>query len=249
MIHRSYGAHYDCARVTLKPRTKTKYRHPTHCTSTSNSTGPGDRPGGPTTGPSHTVLRVDIILYSTYSHVSTTESAGRGLRAIRDSKLSTCDRYRPYGGRQVIFINTASARTVHAPVGPIQHAPRAMTRKRTRKVQFLDLASADPASCTTTLVASPHKQAQAKRRKLMEPGPWMRFHPFIATLEQWASGVSALCGDLWLEAAIRDSHQTRPPHKCPDAGGLRPHQQRNEGSNPSWVLRNGPVEQHTTRIQ
>jgi hypothetical protein len=37
----------------------------------------------------------------------------------------------------------------------------------------------------------------------MEPAPWMRFHPFVATLEQWASGVSALCGEPWSEAAIR----------------------------------------------
>jgi hypothetical protein len=29
----------------------------------------------------------------------------------------------------------------------------------------------------------------------------MRFHPFVATLEQWASGVSALCGEPWSEAA------------------------------------------------
>jgi hypothetical protein len=63
-------------------------------------------------------------------------------------------------------------------------------------------SDADPASCTTIPVASPHKLAQGKRRKLMEPAPWMQFHPFVATLEQWALGVSALCGEPWLEAAI-----------------------------------------------
>ena len=36
----------------------------------------------------------------------------------------------------------------------------------------------------------------------MEPAPWMRFHPFVATLEQWALGVTALCGEPWSEAAI-----------------------------------------------
>jgi hypothetical protein len=59
------------------------------------------------------------------------------------------------------------------------------------------------ASRSTIPVASPHKLSQGKRRKLMEPAPWMRFHPFVATLEQWASGVSALCGEPWSEAAIR----------------------------------------------
>jgi hypothetical protein len=45
----------------------------------------------------------------------------------------------------------------------------------------------------------------------MEPAPWMRFHPFVATLEQWASGVSALCGEPWSEAAIRAAIE-RGPH-------------------------------------
>ncbi|KAI2511562.1 adenylate kinase [Fragilaria crotonensis] len=60
-------------------------------------------------------------------------------------------------------------------------------------------------------VASPHKQAQGKRRKLMEPAPWMQFHPFVATLEQWASGVAAVCGEPWSEAAIRAAVE-RGPH-------------------------------------
>ena len=37
----------------------------------------------------------------------------------------------------------------------------------------------------------------------MEPAPWIWFHPFKATLEQWALGMSALCGEPWSEAAIR----------------------------------------------
>ena len=34
------------------------------------------------------------------------------------------------------------------------------------------------------LPESPHKLAQGKRRKLMDPKPWMRFHPFVETLER-----------------------------------------------------------------
>jgi hypothetical protein len=35
-----------------------------------------------------------------------------------------------------ILYDTASVRTAHAPAGPVQHAPRAMTRKRFRKIHF-----------------------------------------------------------------------------------------------------------------
>jgi hypothetical protein len=45
----------------------------------------------------------------------------------------------------------------------------------------------------------------------MELAPWMRFHPFVATLEQWAAGVSALCGEPWSEAAICAAIE-RGPH-------------------------------------
>ena len=38
----------------------------------------------------------------------------------------------------------------------------------------------------------------------------MRFHPFVATLEQWTSGVSALCREAWLEAAIRAAIEHGP---------------------------------------
>jgi hypothetical protein len=103
--------------------------------------------------------------------------------------------------------DVASARTACAPGAQLPHAPRVITRK----VQFVDLASANPASRSTIPEASPHKRAQGKRRKLMEPAPWMRFHPFVATLEHWASGVSALCGEPWSEAAIRTVIE-RSPH-------------------------------------
>ena len=107
--------------------------------------------------------------------------------------------------------DTTSARTVHAQAAPVPHTLRAMTRKRTRTLQFLDLDSANSHSRPTIPAPSPHKLAQGKRRKLMEPAPWMRFHPFVATLEQWASGVSAVCGEPWSEAAIQAAID-RGPH-------------------------------------
>ncbi len=112
----------------------------------------------------------------------------------------------------VVRHDVARARTVCAHAARLPHAPRVITRKETRKVQFIDLASVDPASRRMLPVASPHKPAQGKRRKLMEPAPWMRFHPFVATLDYcWASGVSALCGEPWSEAAICAAIE-RGPH-------------------------------------
>jgi hypothetical protein len=58
---------------------------------------------------------------------------------------------------------------------------------------------------------SPHKAAQGKRRKLMDPAPWTRFHPFVATLERWATGVPVDCGDPWTPAAIATA-VARGPH-------------------------------------
>ena len=65
---------------------------------------------------------------------------------------------------------------------------------------------APPMAC-----ASPHKTAQGKRRRLMNPEPWMCFHPFVATLAQWSVGVSAQCGDPWDTAAL-DAAVARGPH-------------------------------------
>ena len=45
----------------------------------------------------------------------------------------------------------------------------------------------------------------------MNPERWMRFHPFIATLEQWAAGVPAQCGDRWTTTAIAAA-VARGPH-------------------------------------
>lgn len=59
--------------------------------------------------------------------------------------------------------------------------------------------------------ASPHKLAQGKRRKLMDPEVWMRFHPFVATLEQWSTGVPVNCGEPWSSAAV-EAAVTRGPH-------------------------------------
>ena len=45
----------------------------------------------------------------------------------------------------------------------------------------------------------------------MAPEPWMRFHPFIETLEKWSTGVPVDCGHPWTDAAIRAA-VTRGPH-------------------------------------
>ena len=58
---------------------------------------------------------------------------------------------------------------------------------------------------------SPHKAAQGKRRKLMDPAPWTRFHPFVATLEKWATGVPVECGTPWTPEAIAAA-VARGPH-------------------------------------
>ena len=106
----------------------------------------------------------------------------------------------------------AGMMTSRVPDEPTHGERPQVTRKETRKVKFSDAfpdASTTVASVTT--VASPHKVAQGKRRKLMEPAQWMRFHPFVATLEKWADGVTAVCGDPWSRAAI-DSAVQRGPH-------------------------------------
>ena len=69
---------------------------------------------------------------------------------------------------------------------------------------------------------SPHKLAQGKRIKLMDPEPWMRFHPFTATLEQWSTGVPVDCGPTWVKAAM-EAAVARGPHTSallPDARHL-----------------------------
>ena len=54
----------------------------------------------------------------------------------------------------------------------------------------------------------------------MEPASWMRFHPFVATLERWALGVSATCGKPWTEAAI-SAAVARGPHTSALTPGAR----------------------------
>ena len=102
--------------------------------------------------------------------------------------------------------------TQNSPGAQTQHAPQTGTRIRTRNIQFIELGTPDSDSTTPVGgITSPHKVAQGKRRKLMEPAPWMRFHPFVATLEHWASGVSASCGDPWSATAIQAA-VNRGPH-------------------------------------
>ena len=69
---------------------------------------------------------------------------------------------------------------------------------------------------------SPHKLAQGKRRKLMDPEPWMRFHPFVETLERWSNGVPVDCGPPWSQKAMVTA-VSRGPHTSaltPDARQL-----------------------------
>ncbi|KAI2511269.1 adenylate kinase [Fragilaria crotonensis] len=69
---------------------------------------------------------------------------------------------------------------------------------------------------------SPHKMAQGKLIKLMDPEPWMRFHPFVATLEQWSDGVPVACSPPWTQVAINTA-VARGPHTSaltPDARQL-----------------------------
>ena len=103
---------------------------------------------------------------------------------------------------------TAGAKTSHEPADSTQHEPPQETRKRTRTVQSLDLGTLQTRN---NPIASPHKLAQGKRRKLMNPSPWMRFHPFVETLEKWALGVAAACGSPWTETAI-NAAVARGPH-------------------------------------
>ena len=102
-----------------------------------------------------------------------------------------------------ILHNAASARTAHA--------PREMSRKRTRKVQFLDLPSADPANCTTIpAVASPHKQTQGKRMKLMGTGPFDAVPPICSYF--WAVGIGRFSHvrETVVGGSNSGSHLTRP---------------------------------------
>ena len=74
---------------------------------------------------------------------------------------------------------------------------------------------------TITAIHAP-QIAQGKRRKLMDPEPWIRFHPFVATLEAWVDGVPVDCGPPWTDVA-QQAAVTRGPHTSaltPDARQL-----------------------------
>ena len=75
------------------------------------------------------------------------------------------------GYARITTQNSPGAQTSHTRTESTQHATPEETRKRTRRVQFVDLIT--PPSDNTIVAASPHKLAQGKRRKLMEPAPWM----------------------------------------------------------------------------
>ena len=46
----------------------------------------------------------------------------------------------------------------------------------------------------------------------MDPAPWTRFHPFIATLERWSTGVPVECGHPWTKMALQAAVTERPPY-------------------------------------
>ena len=159
---------------------------------------------------------------ASFSRITTQNSPG-----ARDTNLTAGT------GCFELYTGQAGSKTSREPAGLTQHVhqyvTRKVTREGTRKLQFvegtrkLQFAELPPTSSMThSAVASPHKIAQGKRRKLMDPAPWMRFHPFVATLERWASGVSATCGEPWTEAAITTAVE-RGPHTSaltPDARQL-----------------------------
>jgi hypothetical protein len=124
---------------------------------------------------------------TSYSSVRTSAYAlpnplGAGYaRSTTQNSPSVTDTDRTDADGSEVVNNVASARTTHAPAGPIPHVLRERSRNRTRNLQFLDLARSDPPSNTTMPVASPHKRAQGKRRKWMEPALWIWFRPFIAS--------------------------------------------------------------------
>ena len=119
----------------------------------------------------------------------------RERRANHDSKLARRERYESNGS--------------YRPRKIICNYVTRKNREGTRKVA--ELPPANP--IIHTAVASPHKVAQGKQWKLMDPAPWMRFHPFVATLvqERLASGVSATCGEPWTRTAITTAVD-RGPH-------------------------------------
>ncbi|KAI2500877.1 hypothetical protein MHU86_13597 [Fragilaria crotonensis] len=66
-------------------------------------------------------------------------------------------------------------------------------------------------------------QGEYRRRSLMRPAQWiLGRHPFMATLEQWATGVPVDCGDPWTMEAIKLAVE-RGPHSSaltPEARAL-----------------------------
>ena len=60
---------------------------------------------------------------------------------------------------------------------------------------------------------SSHKLlAQGKRQKLMDPEPWMQFHPFMETLERWSNGAPVDCSPPVIFKSNQDSSHRGTTH-------------------------------------
>jgi hypothetical protein len=184
---------------------KQQLRHPGN-TATGVITGTSRIRGNPATGE---MLR--RVLSQTIFHSSRTTRANYMPASASVVRITTQNwpgvkgtNLRGVTGWKKLNAGQAGAKTPQDPAGQTQHVQHYVTRKSTRegtrKVQVEELPP--PNQIIHTAVASPHKVAQGKRQKLMDPALWMRFHPFVATLERWASGVSATCGEPWTRHSL-----------------------------------------------
>ena len=115
-------------------------------------------------------------------------------------------------------ITLAPVRLGHPTISAASHKIANRTSAHNRS----SVLAAGPRPQPTITAMHAPQIAQGKRRKLMDPEPWMRFHPFVATLEAWAEGVPVDCGPAWSTAA-QQAAVTRGPHTSaltPDARQL-----------------------------
>ncbi len=77
----------------------------------------------------------------------------------------------------------------------------------------------------------------------MEPAQWMRFHPFVATLEPWSLGLRRVRGPE-VGLGNRGSRRARVPHQRAYASRPNPYRRRDAVPNSSRLLRNSELERH-----
>ena len=127
-----------------------------------------------------TLQKSDIANRATQAR---TQPAGAGVAQIMTQNWPGAKVTKPTAvtGCLKLYAGQAGAKTSQEPAGLTQHVQHYVTRKTTwagtRKVQVEE--SPPPNPIIHTAVASPHKVAQGRRQKLMDPAPWMRFHPFV----------------------------------------------------------------------